>query len=129
MKKEKGKNYYPIYDKHGRSSYFLDLDKIHLYSWDGKPAAFVEKSAVFTFKGAHLGWYDEGWLRDPEGKCIGYAEPGKGGPNPPKMKPPESPPAEKQEPPEKPVIEKLPDRPPRKAAWSELTEAEFFKKK
>ena len=126
MKPEKGKNFYPIFDKHGKAAYFLDQDKIHIYAWDGAPVAFVEKGAVFSFKAGHLGWYDEGWLRDREGKCVGFVESGKGGPNPPKEKPHHVPPAEKKEPPEKPSIEQLPEKPPRRAAWSALSDAELL---
>jgi len=128
MKKEgKGKNFYPLFDKHGKAAFFLDQDKIHVYAWDGSPVAFVEKEAVFTFKGRHLGWYEDGWLRDLEGKCVGFDNPGTGGPNPPRVKPHLAPPAEKKEPPEKPAIEKMPERPPRRAAWSEKSDRDFFK--
>lgn len=128
MKPEKGKLYYPIVDKHGNAAYFLDQDKIHIYAWDGTPVAFVEKSAVFTFAGAHLGFYEAGWLRDLTGKCVGMAEAGRGGPNPPKAKHHEAP-AEKKEPPEKPKLEDLPDRAPLRPAWSETSPADFFKAK
>jgi len=127
--KKKERHYYPIFDKNGKAAYFLDKDKIHIYAWDGKPVAFVEKSCVFNFKKKHLGFYDEGWLRDLEGKCVGFAEPGRGGPNPPKARPPAEPPAEKKEPPDKPEIKKMPDRPPRRPIWSPLSDQEFFKAK
>ena len=105
MEEKKEKHYYPIFDRKGKASYFLDQDKIHIYSWEGRPVAMVDKGAVFTFKKKHLGWLDEGWLRDLSGKCVGFTEPGRGGPNPPKTRPPADPPAEKQGPPETPEIE------------------------
>jgi len=124
-KKDK-KHYYPIFNKKGKAAYYLDQDKVHIYSWDGKPQAFVEKGAVWSFKQQHLGWYDEGWLRDLSGKCVGFSEAGKGGPNPPKTKPPSDPPADKKDQPEIPDIKDLPDRPPRRPVWSELSEEDFF---
>ena len=124
--KKDNKHYHPIFDKKGKTSYYLDQDKVHIYSWEGEAVAFVEKGAVFSFKKKHLGWYDEGWLRDLDGKCIGCTEPGKGGPNPPRAKHPAEPPAEKKEPPEKPEITETPERPVRKPMWSEFSEADFF---
>lgn len=128
MDDKKTRLYYPVFNKNGKAAYFLDKDKIHIYDWDGKPAAFVEKGAIFNFKKKHLGWYDEGWLRDPDGKCVGFAEPGKGGPNPPKTKTAD-PPADKKEPPDIPEIKEIPARPPRIPIWSLLSDQEFFKGK
>ncbi len=128
MKSDKDtKNFYPVYNQKGKASFFLDQDKIHVYGWDGTPVVFIEKGAVINYRGEHMGWYDEGWFRDTSGKCVGFSELGKGGPNPPKTKTPEEPPAEKQEPPEKPEIKDLPPRPPRKAVWSDIKDTEFFK--
>ena len=128
-KKDKKRDYYPFFNKKGRARYYLDGDKRHVYSWDGEPVAFVEKTAVFTFDQTHLGWYDDGWLRDVSGKCVGMVEPGgKTGPNPPKAKHPD-PPADKKEPPEVPEIKDLPQRPPRKPVWSDQSDVKFFKGK
>lgn len=126
MKKDQGKSYYPIYNRKGKASYYVDGDKIHVYSWAGEPVAFLEHGAVFSFSPQHLGWLDEGWLRDPEGKCVGFTESGPGGPNPPKTRPPAEAPAEKKEPPEKPEVKDLPDRAPRRPLWSSLSEDELF---
>jgi len=124
--KDKGKNYYPIYNKKGKASYYVDHDKIHIYDWAGNPLCFVEKGAIFNFNALLLGWLDEGWVRDREGKCVGFVESGPGGPNPPRTKTPTSPPAEKKEPPEKPAVEPLTERAPRRPVWSALSDAELF---
>ena len=129
MKKEHGKNYYPIYNQKGKTSYFVDADKIHVYDWAGNPVAFIDRGAIMTFSLTHLGWLDEGWVRDKEGKCVGFTEGGPGGPNPPRTKPPADPPAEKKEPPEKPEVKELPERAPRRAVWSALSEDDLFKPK
>jgi len=128
-KKDKKRGYSPFFNQKGKARYFLDGDGRHIYSWDGEPVAFVEKTAVYLFDKTHLGWYEDGWLRDPDGKCVGMVEPGgKTGPNPPKAKHPD-PPAEKKEPPEISEISETPKRPPRKPVWSALTDADFFKGK
>lgn len=130
MKPDKdSKHFYPIYNEKGKASFFLDRDETHVYAWDGTPVAFIEKGEVVNFKGEHLGWHDEGWFRDSSGKCVAFSEPGKSGPNPPKTRPPEDPPADKKEPPEKPEIKDTPPRPPRKAVWSQIKDTEFFKSK
>jgi hypothetical protein len=126
MEEKKERLYYPVFNKKGKASYYLDGDKIHIYSWDGKAVAFVEKDAVFTFKKKHLGWLDQGWLRDPSGKCVGFTEPGRGGPNLPKARPPADPPAEKKEAPETPEIKQSPGRPIRRPLWSDMSEQDFF---
>lgn len=127
QKKDK-KHYHPVFNKKGKASFFIDQDMIHIYSWDGEPVAFVEKGGVWTFKKDHLGWYEEGWFRDEDGKCVGFIEIalGRGGPNPPKTKHPADQPADKKDMPDQPEIEETPDRPPRKALWSETSAAEFF---
>jgi len=123
------REYYPLYNKKGKANFFLDEDKIHIYSWAGVPVAFVEKAGVYNYAKKHLGWYEDGWLRDAEGKCLAMAEPGgKSVPNPPRIKHPEAPGA-KQEPPERPVIEAHPGRPVRKAAWSAQSDEQFFQGK
>ena len=128
MPDKKKLDYYPFHNKSGKANYYLDGDDIHIYSWEGDPVAFVERTAVFTFDKTHLGWYEGGWLRDKAGKCVGMIEPGgKTGPNPPKAKHREAP-AEKKEAPDKPEIEDLPDRPARKPVWSDLGDKDFFKK-
>jgi len=125
-KKKKKLDYNPFFNKSGKANFFLDGDDIHVFDWDGKPVAFVEREAVFTFKGAHLGWYGDGWLRDKNGKCVGMIEPGgKTGPSPPKARRPD-PPADKKEPPDKPEIKDHPGRPPRKPVWSEIGDKAFF---
>jgi hypothetical protein len=118
-------HYHPIHDRKGNAAFYLDQDKIHIYSWAGEPVGFVEKGAIFTFKAKFLGWYDEGWIRDQDGKCVGFTEPGKGGPNPPAARHPDPPP-DHQEPPEKPEIRETPGRPVRRPLWSSLSDSEFF---
>ena len=127
--KKREKLYYPIFDRKGKAAYFLDKDKIHIYAWDGTPVAFVEKGTVFNFKKKHLGFYDEGWLRDQEGKCVGFAEPGRMGPLLPRTRAPAEPPAEKKDLPIKPELKDLPARAPRRPVWSLISDQEFFKGK
>ncbi len=118
-------HYHPIHDRKGKAAFYLDQDKIHIYSWAGEPMAFVEKGAIYTFKAKFLGWHDEGWIRDQDGKCVGFTEPGKGGPNPPAAKRSDPPPDHKEAP-EKPEVPDTPPRPVRKPVWSNLSDVEFF---
>jgi hypothetical protein len=118
-------HYHPIHDRSGKARFYLDQDKIHIYSWAGEPVAFVDKGAIFTHKARFLGWYDEGWVRDPDGKCVGFTEPGKGGPNPPAARHADPPP-DHQPAPAKPEVQEPAGRPVRKPIWSNLSDAEFF---
>ena len=127
MDKKKRKNYNPIFNKQGKANYYLGPEMKTAYNWEGDPLAIVEKGAVMTFKGKHLGWFEDGWLRDMKGNCVGFCEPtGKGGPNPPKAKYGD-PPADKKEAPDRPEVGELPKRPPRRAIWSDITDKSFFK--
>ncbi len=126
MEDGKGKKFHAIHNRKGKASYFMDKDRRFVYNEKGDPAAAIVKGAVLALDGKHLGWYGDGWLRDKEGKCVGFSEPtGKGGPNPPKAKRP-TPPARKQDPPDPPEPGELPEHPPRRPLWSDLSDKEFF---
>ncbi len=126
MEQKKEKLFYPVFNRKGRANYLLDKDKTHIYSWEGKSAAFVDKGGVWSYDKTLLGFFDQGWFRDKSGKCVGFSEPGRGGPNLPRERPPHEPPAQRGDPPEMPQIDEHPGRAPVRPLWSELSDKEFF---
>ena len=119
-KKSRHLDYQPVFNRQGKSLYVLDSDEIHIYSMAGEPVAFVDKEAVFNFSGKHLGWFEDGWLRDMDGKCVGFVESaGGGGPSKPKKKSQQPEPGPRKDPPPHPEDLDRPGKPIKISAWSE----------
>ena len=58
-----------FYNSNGEPiAYSEDLDTIYLFS--GEPVAYFYSGAIYSFKGHHLGWYENGWVRDHYGRCV-----------------------------------------------------------
>ena len=45
-----------FYDRHGNAVAYVD-DGEHIYSWDGRPVAFISGEHVYTFSGNFIGWW------------------------------------------------------------------------
>lgn len=45
-----------------------------IYMFSGEPVAYIADEAVFSFDGKHLGWFENGWLRDLNGNCVFFTE-------------------------------------------------------
>lgn len=65
-----------LYDSSGNAVAYIDdyvSDRV-IYFWDGKPVAYLYQSFtgtdVFGFNGKHLGWFEDGKLRDNDGYLI-----------------------------------------------------------
>ena len=68
-----------FYDLHGRAVAYLYDDGEHIYLFNGKPVAYLYDNAVYGFNGHHLGWFENGWIRDLHGKCVFYTKDAIGG--------------------------------------------------
>lgn len=66
-----------FYDKCGRPVVY---DDDGIYSYSGKPLAYIDGDAVYSYRGLQLGWYDQGWIRDINGACVMFTEGAIGGP-------------------------------------------------
>jgi hypothetical protein len=77
-----------FYDNSGTAIAYL-ADERHIYTFSGKPVAYLDGEAVYSFSGEHIGWFEEGWVRDTKGKCVFFTESASGGPVKPvkKVKP------------------------------------------
>jgi hypothetical protein len=113
-----------FYDRSGKAvAYSEDGQHVHLFS--GEPVAYLDAQAVYSYRGELMGWFEDGWLRDKDGRCIAYSEQATGGPPQPEKarRPAQSvrqlaPVQQRQDP------RSL--RPIHSNAWSSQTAEEFF---
>ena len=64
-----------LFDSDGTPvSYIAMDDDMTIYSWSGKPLAYLESRSggtgfnIYGFNGKHLGWFEDGVMRDHKGK-------------------------------------------------------------
>ena len=94
------------------------LDNEHIYLWNGKPAAYLQKDCVFAFSGELLGWFASGWIRDRDGRYVLFTPDASGGPNKPARKAAGVKPV-RQVRPVKGEKEVVPVRPVNSSSWSD----------
>jgi len=68
-----------FYNKSGKPIAYTS-DGEYLYLFNGKPVAFLSGNAVYSFSGKHIGWFEDGWIRDKNGKCVFFTSEASGGP-------------------------------------------------
>ena len=62
-----------FYDCYGVPvAYTEDNETIYLFT--GEPVAYFYENAVYSFSGIHLGWFENGWIRDLFGASVFYTE-------------------------------------------------------
>lgn len=62
-----------IYNVQGKPEAYIDYsDEETIYLWDGTPVAYLNKDNVYGFNGKHLGWYEDGVVRDHTGYIVGF---------------------------------------------------------
>lgn len=59
-----------FYDSNGKPIAYLEEDGVHIFLYNGKPVAYLSEDAVYSFSGKHLGWFENGWIRDLRGRCV-----------------------------------------------------------
>lgn len=63
-----------FYDHIGRPVAYIE-DGEHIYTFSGKPCAYLyEGKYVYKYDGHHIGWFENGWVRDLEGACVFFTE-------------------------------------------------------
>lgn len=68
-----------FYDSSGSPVAYCE-DREHIFLFSGEPVAFLDNNAVYSFSGEHLGWFEDGWIRDKSGHCVFFTSDATGGP-------------------------------------------------
>lgn len=64
-----------FYDDSGEAVAYIDTnEEMNIYSWHGDPVAYLERDSIFGFNGKHLGWFENGIIRDHSGYAVGFVE-------------------------------------------------------
>lgn len=61
-----------IFDRNGRATVILDSDCIR--NSHGRVIAWVSGNNVYTLKGRHCGWFEEGVLYDSGNRVLGFIQ-------------------------------------------------------
>ena len=70
-------------DRLGLPVAYLTADGTWIFLLDYTPVAFIYDDAVYTWSVEHIGWFQDGWLRDLSGDCVCSTEDAEGGPERP----------------------------------------------
>ncbi|MEI6091958.1 MAG: 4-fold beta flower protein [bacterium] len=59
-----------LFDKDGTPVAYIDYnDESTIYFWDGTPISYLdEDNKIYGFNGKHLGWYEDGIIRNLTGE-------------------------------------------------------------
>jgi hypothetical protein len=69
-----------LFDSGGNPVAYIDTadGDLTIYLWDGTPAAYIYPENnlyhVYGFNGNHLGWFENGIIRDHDGSVVGAIE-------------------------------------------------------
>lgn len=63
-----------LYDIEGNPVAYINYDRNGvIYMWNGTPVAYIHRNmTLYGFNGRHLGWYENGIVRDRNGRIAGY---------------------------------------------------------
>ena len=57
-------------------AYIAVDDDYTIYLWGGKPVAYLYRHSnnihIYSFNGDHLGWFEDGIIRDHDGNAVGF---------------------------------------------------------
>ena len=70
-----------LFDKDGDPvAYIVDDSDMTIYMWDGTPVAYLATGRIgsafniYGFNGKHLGWFEDGIVRDSQGYAVGFVK-------------------------------------------------------
>ncbi len=113
-----------LYSKIGSPIAYME-DDCHIFLFTGKTVAYIDGDSIYNYNGRHLGFFEDGWIKDHDGFYLFFTENATGGPNramqdigPIK--------SEKSEIPNKNKKDAKPPKPENKEAWSKLKWQQFF---
>lgn len=113
-----------FYSKSGKTIAYTE-DEQHISLFSGRPVAFLSGNAVYSFSGKHIGWFEDGWIRDRKGKAVFFTSDAYGGPIKPvkRVKPVKG---VKRVKPVKGVKQVKSVKPIKALSWSDLSGEQFF---
>ena len=68
-----------FYDAKGRPYAYCD-DGESIYTFAGRPIAYIDGDSIFAFSGRHIGYFEEGALRDAAGHTLLFTDGARSGP-------------------------------------------------
>ena len=68
-----------LFDSEGEARAYIDAnDDLTIYLWAGTPVAYLVSNGdnyhIYGFNGKHLGWFEDGIIRDHNGYALGFIE-------------------------------------------------------
>jgi hypothetical protein len=60
-----------FYDLKGNAISYIDSNGL-IYLFNGQSVGYIENDTVYSIAGHHLGWFEEGWIRDLKGRRVFY---------------------------------------------------------
>jgi hypothetical protein len=69
-----------LFDSDGEAVAYIDSEDedLTIYMWNGTPVAYLDPNGddfnIYGFNGKHLGWFEDGIVRDHEGYAVGFVE-------------------------------------------------------
>ncbi len=118
---------YIFYNKRGSLIAYTE-DNCHIFKFNGEPLAYINEDSVYTYEGKHLGFYQDGWIRDNDNMCVFFTKGAKNGP-PRAMQDIGRVKSPKSKIPTKKTRDHQLKKPEIKQVWSELSSIKFFQQK
>jgi hypothetical protein len=69
-----------LFNSDGEAIAYIDAEDedLTIYMWNGTPVAYLDPDGddfnIYGFNGEHLGWFEDGIIRDHEGYAVGFIE-------------------------------------------------------
>lgn len=115
-----------LHDQTGEAIAFIDDDNtVHIYR-SGYVVAWLWGRHLFTFHGEHIGWFDDGWVRDHDGNAVAFASNASAPPKRLPTFPPELRKAKSKAPAKPTSRGELPPAPAFSEAWGVVAGNAFF---
>jgi hypothetical protein len=113
-----------FYNEQGEPIAYTE-NRIHIYLFNGECAAYIDEQSIYSFSGDHLGWFEDGWVRDHQGCAVFFTQEAKGGPRKPikSVKPMKG---MKLMKPMKGIKHMKPMKSTKSSSWSSLSGENFF---
>ena len=114
-----------LYNSNGQAVAYIDDDGEYIYLYSGQPVAWLSDESVYAYSGRYLGWVQNGWFYDRDGRPAFFTENASGGPAKPARaaRPAKGARAAR---PARGAREARPAKPARSLSWSELSNEDYF---